>query len=138
MKAEKPSLLEIKRIALLNRGEAAMRFLRLTGVQYRASDADRSGRVVHRTRSEAPFVRLADHTVALGHPLVSDGLGGMKSVYCVYDRIMGILRDTGCDAVWPGWGFVSEDAAFVEKLEQAGILFLGPSSGAMVRLGDNI
>ncbi len=140
MKVEKPSnSLEIKRIALLNRGEAAMRFLRALR-EYNIERRTQIEVIALYTEpdQEAPFVRLADHAVALGHPLVSDGFGNMKSVYCAHERILGILDEMGCDAVWPGWGFVSEDAAFVAKLEQAGILFLGPSSEAMIRLGDKI
>ncbi|MCB9644368.1 MAG: hypothetical protein H6728_14950 [Myxococcales bacterium] len=131
--------LEIKRIALLNRGEAAMRFLRALR-EYNIERRTQIEVVALFTEpdQEAPFVRLADQAVPLGVPLVSDGAGGMKSAYCEHDRILGILREAGCDAVWPGWGFLSEDAAFVARLEQEGIVFLGPSSEAMVRLGDKI
>ncbi|MEM1007617.1 MAG: biotin carboxylase N-terminal domain-containing protein, partial [Myxococcota bacterium] len=86
---------------------------------------------------EAPFVRFADDVVALGAPFV-ETLDGVKSVYCAHAQILAALRASGCDAVWPGWGFVSEDADFVSKLEAASIAFLGPSSEAMKRLGDKI
>jgi biotin carboxylase len=48
------------------------------------------------------------------------------------------LRALQCDAVWPGWGFASEDPEFVDRLEAAGVVFIGPSSTAMRLLGDKL
>ncbi len=52
--------------------------------------------------------------------------------------MLAALRATRADSVWPGWGFLAEDAAFVELLEQRGIIFIGPSSRTLRRLGDKI
>jgi len=55
-----------------------------------------------------------------------------------HDRVLAALNSAGCDAVWPGWGFIAEDAEFVERLEAEGIVFLGPPSRAMRALGDKV
>ena len=54
--------------------------------------------------------------------------GSKISSYCDHEYILSILEEHQCDAVWPGWGFVSEDPLFVSKLEAKNIVFLGPSS----------
>ena len=129
----------LHRVAILNRGEPAIRFLRALreynlerGTSLRAiafyTDADAS----------APFVRLADEAVRLGPALVSDGAGGMVSAYVHADSVIAKLHEAQCDSVWPGWGFISEDARFVERLEAEGITFIGPSSAAIDALGDKI
>ena len=48
------------------------------------------------------------------------------------------LLETGADAVWPGWGFVAEDPAFVDLCDRLGVTFIGPSADAMRQLGDKI
>ncbi|MCB9730059.1 MAG: hypothetical protein H6744_10325 [Deltaproteobacteria bacterium] len=127
-----------RRVGLLNRGEAAVRFLRA------ARDAVAEGQaelvvVAFFTEpdADAPFVAMADEAVALGPALV-DGPDGQRSAYLDVDRMVALLRAWRCDAVWPGWGFLSEDAAFAERLESEGIAFLGPTAAAMRRLGDKI
>ena len=82
--------------------------------------------------SEAPFVRHAD--IAL--PISSER--GAVAAYLDHDLLLSILREREVDAVWPGWGFVAEDPDFVERLDAAGIRFLGPSVAAMRALGDKI
>lgn len=130
---------DFSRVAVLNRGEPALRFLRAL----REYDAERGTRIeavafFTDPDAAAPFVRLADDAVSLGPPLRSGPGGEPVSAYCDHDHVLAALRAARCDAVWPGWGFVSEDAAFVERLEEAGIVFIGPPSGAMRRLGDKI
>lgn len=127
-----------RRVGLLNRGEAAVRFLRA------ARDAVAEGAaeltvVAFFTDpdADAPFVAMADEAVALG-PAIVAGPEGPRSAYLDIDRMVAELRAARCEAVWPGWGFLSEDAAFAERLEQEGIVFLGPPAGAMRRLGDKV
>src|SRR5262249_20686368 len=80
----------------------------------------------------APFVRHADLAVALRR-----GSSEVAS-YLDHDGIVEALRRGGADAVWPGWGFVAEDPAFVERLDAEGIVFLGPPASAMRALRDKI
>jgi acetyl/propionyl-CoA carboxylase alpha subunit/acetyl-CoA carboxylase carboxyltransferase component len=87
------------------------------------TDADRS----------SPFVRHAD--VAL--PLPSTP-GAAVQAYLDHQTLLTALRQADADAVWPGWGFVAEDAAFVDRLAEAGIRFLGPTGDVMRSLGDKI
>lgn len=129
----------VTRIAILNRGEPAVRFCRAVA-DYNAERGTSLSCVALYTDPDhgAPFTRLADRAVGLGPALAPDGNGGMRSPYLDIDKVLSVLRRTGCDAVWPGWGFVAEDAAFAARLEAADITFLGPSSEAMRRLGDKI
>ncbi|MFT7580501.1 MAG: acetyl/propionyl-CoA carboxylase alpha subunit, partial [Myxococcota bacterium] len=130
---------DLRRIAIVNRGEPAIRFLR----------ALRDYNLEHGTKLEAvalytdpdedsPFVRLADDTVHLGPAMRPSADGSMVSAYVHHEALLAALQRSRCDAVWPGWGFVSEDPTFVTKLETAGITFLGPSAKAMHMLGDKI
>ena len=127
------------RIAILNRGEPAVRFLRALREYNFEHDTHLEAVVFYTEVDEnAPFVRQANIAVALGHPLRTKEDGSSISAYIDHEFILSLLQQEGCDAVWPGWGFLSEDAAFVAKLEDLGITFLGPSSQAMSSLGDKI
>ncbi len=81
---------------------------------------------------DAPFVRHADLAIALPAPR------GEVAAYLDYDGLIAALRKAEADAVWPGWGFVAEHPAFVERLARERIRFLGPSPEAMRALGDKI
>ncbi|HVZ31474.1 MAG TPA: biotin carboxylase N-terminal domain-containing protein, partial [Polyangiaceae bacterium] len=124
----------IRRLAIANRGEAAMRCIRAvkslgalesSGIQVIAlyTDVDRA----------APFVRHAD--VAIRLP--TNG-GTAVSAYLNHDLLIEKLTQAGADAVWPGWGFVSEDPKFVARVLAAGMRFLGPPPHVMQELGDKI
>ena len=80
----------------------------------------------------APFVRHAD--VALCLPTK----GSAVSAYLDHDLLISVLTRAGADAVWPGWGFVSENPDFVARVLAAGMRFLGPPPGVMRQLGDKI
>ena len=129
----------MRRIAVLNRGEPALRFLRALK-EYNIEHSTEMVGVAFFTDPDryAPFVRFSDVSVSLGEPMRSTESGGQISAYVDHDFILEELIKHNCDAVWPGWGFISEDAGFVKKLEQKGIVFIGPSSEAMYRLGDKI
>jgi acetyl/propionyl-CoA carboxylase alpha subunit len=134
-----PAAKRLSRIAVLNRGEAAVRFLRALR-DYNQERGTELTSVAFYTEPErnAPFLRLADDVVSLGPALVPGPAGGLVSAYTEHERVLAALARSGCDAVWPGWGFVAEDADFVAALEARAITFIGPSSEAMRRLGDKI
>ncbi|MEU4220559.1 biotin carboxylase N-terminal domain-containing protein [Actinoplanes sp. NPDC026623] len=119
------------RVAIVNRGEAAMRLIHAvrdlsaeTGTRIEVvalyTDADRN----------ATFVREADVAYSLGPASARPYLD-----HAVLERA---LLDTGSDAAWVGWGFVAEDPAFAELCEKIGVTFVGPSADAMRKLGDKI
>jgi propionyl-CoA carboxylase alpha chain len=116
----------IKKILIANRGEIACRVIRTAkklGIATVAvySDADR----------EAMHVKQADEAVYIG-PSPS------AQSYLVIDRIIDAIRQTGADAVHPGYGFLSENRAFAERLKQEGVTFIGPPVGAIEAMGDKI
>ena len=123
----------IERLAIVNRGEAAVRCLR-TAKSLRESEGGRLEVIALYTPPDrdAPFVRLADRAVELPTD------NGMVGAYLDHDALIRVLRRVGADAVWPGWGFVAEDPAFVDRLAEEGIVFLGPSAESMRMLGDKI
>ena len=115
-----------KKILIANRGEIACRVIktaRRLGIPTVAvySDADRN----------ALHVAMADEAVHIG-PAPS------AQSYIVIDRIIEAIRKTGADAVHPGYGFLSENAAFAEALEKEGVAFIGPPVGAIKAMGDKI
>ncbi|PDT53410.1 acetyl/propionyl-CoA carboxylase subunit alpha [Sinorhizobium sp. NG07B] len=115
-----------KKILIANRGEIACRVIktaRKLGIATVAvySDADR----------DAMHVRLADEAVHIG-PSPSG------QSYIVIDKILEAIRKTGADAVHPGYGFLSENAAFAEALEKEGVAFIGPPVKAIEAMGDKI
>jgi len=123
----------IQRLAIVNRGEAAMRCIRAVK-SLRAQEGSRISAIALYTDVErdAPFVRHADLAVEL--PVT----GNEAAAYLDHDLLIETLHRVDADAVWPGWGFVAEDPAFVERLESEGINFLGPSADALRVLGDKI
>ena len=119
------------RVAIVNRGEAAMRLIHAvrelsaeTGTRIETvalyTDADRA----------ATFVRAADLSYHLGPAAARPYLD-----LAVLERA---LRDSGADAAWVGWGFVAEDPAFAELCDRLGVTFVGPAAEAMRQLGDKI
>jgi acetyl/propionyl-CoA carboxylase alpha subunit/acetyl-CoA carboxylase carboxyltransferase component len=119
------------RIAIVNRGEAAMRLI------HAVREINASGTAAIRTialhtegESHATFVREADLSYNLGPASARPYID-----LAVLERA---LVDTGAEAVWPGWGFVAEDPAFVDVCDRLGVTFIGPSVEAMRRLGDKI
>ena len=129
----------IQTVAVLNRGEAAVRFCRaLRDYNLERGTDIRCVAVVTDPDVGAPFTKLADSVIHLGPALQEAADGTMVGAYVRHDEVIAAIRQAGCDAVWPGWGFVAEDAQFVARLEQAGITFLGPDSASMALLGDKI
>lgn len=131
--------LAFRRIALLNRGEPAVRFIRAVREYNLERGTDLRVIALYTDPDQgAPFVLQADEALRLGPPMSPGADGSMISSYCDHRRVLRALRAMGCDAVWPGWGFVSEDPLFVRLMEASGITFIGPSSRAMELLGDKI
>ena len=110
-----------KRILIANRGEIACRVIktaRKMGIATVAvySDAD----------AEARHRGLADEAVHIGPAPVADS-------YLRGDRIIAAALATGAEAIHPGYGFLSENPGFVEAVEAAGLVFIGPSAASMMR-----
>jgi propionyl-CoA carboxylase alpha chain len=115
-----------KKILIANRGEIACRVIRTArrmgiGTVAVYSDAD----------AEALHVREADEAVAIG-PAAS------AQSYLNIERIVAAAKDTGSEAVHPGYGFLSENAAFARALEGAGVVFIAPGQAAIAAMGDKI
>ena len=115
-----------KQILIANRGEIACRIIktaRRMGIATVAvySEADR----------DALHVEMADEAVLIGPPPAAQS-------YLLIDRIVDACKVTGAEAVHPGYGFLSERAAFAEALATAGIVFIGPNPKAIGAMGDKI
>ncbi len=119
------------RIAIINRGEAAMRLIHAVR-ELNAEGGDPIQTVALYTDAErtATFVREADIAYPLGP--------ASARPYLDHKVLAQALRETGADAAWVGWGFVAEDPSFAELCEQLGVTFIGPSAEAMRQLGDKI
>jgi propionyl-CoA carboxylase alpha chain len=115
-----------KKILIANRGEIACRVIKTAqkmGIRTVAvfSEAD----------TESLHVTQADEAVCIGPPPSAQS-------YLAIDKILAACKTTGAQAVHPGYGFLSEKAAFAQRLSDAGIVFIGPSPHAMTNMGDKI
>ncbi len=114
------------KILIANRGEIACRVIKSAqkmGIKTVAiySDADK----------QALHVKMADEAVHIGPPPANQS-------YIVIDKVMEAIRETGAQAVHPGYGFLSENPKFAEALAAEGIAFVGPPVGAIEKMGDKI
>lgn len=115
-----------KKILIANRGEIACRVIKTAkkmGIKTVAvySDAD----------ARAPHVEMADEAVHIGPSPAAES-------YLIADKIIAACKQTGAEAVHPGYGFLSERTSFAEALDAAGIAFIGPPPGAIAAMGDKI
>ncbi|MBO0785370.1 MAG: ATP-grasp domain-containing protein, partial [Actinobacteria bacterium] len=119
------------RVAIVNRGEAAMRLIHAVG-ELNAEHGPPVETVALYTDADATamFVREADLTYYLGPAAARP--------YLDLPVLARALAETGADAAWAGWGFVAEDPAFAELCADLGVTFIGPDPGAMRKLGDKI
>ncbi len=113
----------IRKLLIANRGEIACRIIktaRRMGVATVAvySDADR----------HALHVRMADEAVPIGPAPAAES-------YLVAEKIIAAAKQTGAEAIHPGYGFLSENPSFVESVEAAGLIFVGPSASAIRAMG---
>src|SRR5512139_86413 len=133
-------LTDFRRIAIVNRGEPAMRFIH----------AVREYNLEHRTDirvialftepdRHARFVREADEAVDLGPSTYLDESDGLRRpAYLDYRVLERGLVEAQADAAWTGWGFVAERPEFADLCERLGVAIIGPDSGSMRRLGGKI
>ncbi len=116
--------MSFSKILIANRGEIACRVIRTArALGYRTvavySDADR----------DAPHVALADEAVHIGPAPAAES-------YLQFNAILGACKATGADALHPGYGFLSENAAFAQACDDAGVVFIGPPPSAIEAMGD--
>jgi acetyl-CoA carboxylase biotin carboxylase subunit len=114
----------LKRVLIANRGEIALRIIRACheeGLEAVAvySAADRG----------SAHVRAADRAIAIGPAAPSQS-------YLSIERLLAAAGESGADAIHPGYGFLAERAAFVEAVEAAGLIFVGPPAAAIRAMGD--
>ncbi len=115
-----------KKILIANRGEIACRVIktaRRMGIATVAVHSDADRRALH--------VQMADEAVRIGPAPAGES-------YLLIDRILEAVRETGAEAVHPGYGFLSENPAFAEALAAEGVAFIGPPGGAIEAMGDKI
>jgi propionyl-CoA carboxylase alpha subunit len=115
-----------KKILIANRGEIACRIIKTAkklGIKTVAvySEADRDAR----------HVEIADEAVLLGPP-------PSRESYLVADKIIAAARSTGAEAIHPGYGFLSENAGFAKRVEEEGLVFIGPKHYSISAMGDKI
>ena len=113
-----------QRVLIANRGEIAVRIMRAcremgidTVTVYSTADAD------------AIHVQLADQSVCIGPAKAADS-------YLNVDALLTVARDTGCDAIHPGYGFLSENAEFAQRCADQGLAFIGPSAQVIRTMGN--
>ena len=122
-----------QRIAIVNRGEAAMRLIHaVRDLNAERRDTEPITTIALYTDAErsAMFAREADEAYPLGP--------ASARPYLDHALLARVLQEARADAVWVGWGFVAEDAAFADLVASLGITFIGPSGDAMRQLGDKI
>ncbi len=114
------------KVLIANRGEIAVRIIRA------ARSLDVSTVAIYADSDQAAqHVQQADEAYGLGE-------GDLNDTYLNIDKIIDIAQRSGCEAVHPGYGFLSENTAFVSACEQAGITFIGPDSKAIRTMGDKV
>jgi acetyl-CoA carboxylase, biotin carboxylase subunit len=115
-----------KRVLVANRGEIAVRVIRAL----HENDVEAVA-VYSIADAEALHVRLADRAVCIGPPAATES-------YLKIPSVVAAATTTGCEAVHPGYGFLSENPAFVEACADNDLVFVGPDADVMARMGDKV
>src|SRR3954467_3324527 len=116
----------IRSVLVANRGEIAVRVMRTCkrlGIRTIAVYSEADARALH--------VRTADEAVCIGPPPA-------RASYLDMAAVIEAAKQTGADAIHPGYGFLSENADFVRRCEEGGLIFIGPSAVAVERMGSKI
>ncbi|HRY33346.1 MAG TPA: acetyl-CoA carboxylase biotin carboxylase subunit [Bacteroidales bacterium] len=116
----------IEKLLIANRGEIAVRIIRSArklGIRTVAVYASNEENAFH--------VRMADEAYGLGE-------GELTDTYLNISRIVHIARSAQCNAIHPGYGFLSENAVFADACQKAGLIFVGPSPDAILRMGNKV
>jgi acetyl-CoA carboxylase biotin carboxylase subunit len=116
----------IKKVLVANRGEIAVRVMR----SCREMDI-RSVAVFSEADRKAMHVRYADEAYCIGPPPSSES-------YLNIEKIIAAAKRSGADAIHPGYGFLSENAAFSERCQKEGVIFIGPSPYSIATMGDKL
>ena len=115
-----------KRVLVANRGEIAVRVIRAL------HENDVEAVAVYSTAdADALHVRLADRAICVGPPAATES-------YLKIPSLIAAATTTGCEAVHPGYGFLSENPAFVEACADNDVVFVGPDADVMARMGDKV
>ena len=116
----------IKKILIANRGEIAIRVMRACREMGIASVA-----VYSEADKEALFAKYADEAYCIGPPPAT-------ASYLNIQRVIEVAKESGADAIHPGYGFLAENPKFARACEEEGIKFIGPSSRVLELMGDKV
>jgi acetyl-CoA carboxylase biotin carboxylase subunit len=115
-----------KKILIANRGEIAIRIMRTCrelGIKTVAVHSEADAAALH--------VQMADEVVPIGPPPATES-------YLKMDALINAARHTGAEAIHPGYGFLSENSLFAHKVQEAGLVFIGPAPEALAAVGDKV
>ena len=114
----------IKKILIANRGEIALRIIKTCqecGIKTVTVYTD--------IEKELPHAFMGDENINLGS-------GALSETYLNMNLLLDIAKDTGADAIHPGYGFLSENSKFAQAVSDAGLVFIGPTPESMILMGD--
>ena len=121
-------------VAVVNRGEAAMRFIRGAETWSRKNRVHLDTIALYTAAdAQSPFVKAASRAVRL-----DESATDRKSPYIDLELLLDTAEEAGADAVWPGWGFLAEEPALAAACEERGLIFLGPPKAAISSMSDKV